>query len=177
MNDTEYLQHFGVKGMKWGVRKSPEVASARSAYKTAKKDLKNTVKYARRKSGLGIGIKSVQKNKDFQDRINKADLKVLDAKAKYAASKAKNENAANKAEFKTYKNAMQKIGIRGSYYDNASGGRATLIYDHVKVKKGKSYADAMEKKVQDTTYRQLAALVGATVITTGASFVSLMMDN
>lgn len=35
------LVHYGVKGMKWGIRKNPEVVAARAAYKKAKKDYNN----------------------------------------------------------------------------------------------------------------------------------------
>ena len=55
MNEVEeyYLQHFGVKGMKWGVRKKRDPAKAaqkqakkaeKALYKDAKRDLKNVNK-------------------------------------------------------------------------------------------------------------------------------------
>lgn len=51
MNDTEYLVHYGVKGMKWGVRKSsktssksPSLFKKSSNKKTTKKVTKKTKK-------------------------------------------------------------------------------------------------------------------------------------
>ena len=36
INEEDYLEHFGVKGMKWGVRKQ-KVLNAISEYKIARK--------------------------------------------------------------------------------------------------------------------------------------------
>ena len=38
VSKDDYLMHYGVKGMKWGHRKNPEVVAARQTYRSAKKD-------------------------------------------------------------------------------------------------------------------------------------------
>lgn len=63
MYHNEELQHYGVKGMKWGVRKKREYASLnvkRAAYKSANKQAKANMtpeeqKAARRKTALKVG--------------------------------------------------------------------------------------------------------------------------
>ncbi|MBP5597186.1 MAG: hypothetical protein J6Y02_17520, partial [Pseudobutyrivibrio sp.] len=48
--------------------------------------------------------------------------------------------------------------------DVSKGGRSTKIYNHLQVKKGKEYADRVEKKVQDTAVKEL---VGSTLVLAG----------
>ena len=40
-NNMDELQHYGVKGMKWGVRRAKEVKAVNSAYKQRKKKLES----------------------------------------------------------------------------------------------------------------------------------------
>lgn len=58
----EFLAHFGVKGMRWGVRGGKGTPSADSARSTT---VRTTVKKS--------GVKSVS-NKDLQDAINRMQL-------------------------------------------------------------------------------------------------------
>lgn len=60
---SDFLAHYGVKGMKWGVRRAAKGPSAAEAEKKA------TVKTAVRKQG----IRTVS-NKDLQDAINRMNL-------------------------------------------------------------------------------------------------------
>ena len=98
-----------------------------------------------------------------------AEMQMIDKKAKYNASKAKNESKAKKAEFNTYRKEMQKSGIVGSVADERSRGRSESMYNHMKRQKGKEYADAVQKKVQNTSIRRFvtssAIAVGGAAVT------------
>lgn len=157
------LQHHGVKGMKWGVRKKYE--PERTAYKSAKKELRTVGKEYRRKAMTGIGISRIGRAMDAEKKYNSAELKTIDAKAKLNAAKAKNSE---KAEFNTYRKEMQKSGLVGSAADANSRGRSTRLYDHIKAEKGKEYADAVQKKVQTVAVAQLAT---AATVAVGSMFV------
>lgn len=176
------LYHYGVKGMKWGQHKYyndngslNSLGKARKDYKDAKKGYKQSVKEYRKKAGWGIGIKGIQKAKSYEGKVNDADMKLLNAKAKYnAAKKGDNKEKAQKAEFETYRKAMQKSGIRDSISDTQSRGRSTRIYNSVKAQKGKAYADRMEKSVQN---RAVGTLVVTAVVGVGMMAVSAYLEN
>lgn len=165
------LCHYGVPGMKWGKRKA-SYATEKAAYKQAKKDYRQ----ARRDlnvAGYGaIGRRGLKNYKSAEKAANKAELDMIDAKAKYKAAKSKN---AGKAEAKVYRKAMQKSGLVGSAADDQSRGRSTRIYNHLKVSKGKAYADAIEKKVEKQAYVNLAA--SAAVMVGAAAIESMMLKN
>lgn len=59
----DFLAHYGVKGMKWGVRRKSAVPASSDAARKA------TVKEAVKKGG----VKAVS-NKDLQDAINRMNL-------------------------------------------------------------------------------------------------------
>lgn len=162
------LYHYGVKGMRWGHRKKYE--AERTAYKQAKKNYRQ----ARRDlsvAGYGaIGRAGIKKYKSVEKKVDKAELDMIDAKAKYKAAKSKNSE---KAEARVYRKAMQKSGIVGSAADDKYGGRSTRIYNHLKASKGKAYADSIEKRVENQAYATIAASAAVTV---GAMVVSSMLE-
>ena len=160
----EVLMHYGVPGMKWGVRKQEyrdNRASAKADYKKAKQKLKTAKKT---KTGY-IGIKGVEKFRKRQQAVEAERMNVLNKKAAYNASKKKSDKSAAKAEFNTYRRAMQSSGIRSSAADTQSGGRSTRIYDNIKTKKGKEYADKVEKSVQN---HAIGMIVGSTAAIAGS---------
>lgn len=161
-NNTDELYHYGVLGMKWGKRNSNP---AYAAYKKSKKDYRK----ARRDTivpGLtGFGIKGISKYEKAVDKRNKAEINMITAKAKYKASKAKTAEKAEKAEFKTYRKEMNKSGLVNSAADAANGGRSKRIYDEMRAKKGKAYADKVQKSLEKKYVRDL---VGGSLVLAGS---------
>lgn len=160
------LYHHGVKGMKWGVRKKPD--PTKIAYKKAKSAYRDARRDADWNSGFGFGISGIRQAKQKQDKVNKAEMDMISAKAKYKASKSKN------GEFKTYVKEMKKSGLVDSYADTQSGGRSKRLYDKLKAEKGKKYADAVQKKVED---RVVGELVGTAIVGVGLMVASAILEN
>jgi hypothetical protein len=101
------LQHYGVKGMKWGVRKAREeykkLDQAKAKYKHAKKAYDRSFGYYYQNSKQGYSLNRVnrmQNTERFKDSVR--DAKRLDkAKKEYKAQKAnvrKNAPVAAKLE-------------------------------------------------------------------------------
>lgn len=162
------LYHYGVPGMKWGVRN--DYQNEKNAYRQTKKEFKTARKNYARASRTAIGIKGLSKYRKAQSDYGKAETKMIDAKAKYNAAKSRNSE---KAEFNTYRKAMQKSGIRGSASDTANDNRSTKLYNHLKNTKGKKYADKVEKKVQNVAIGRLA---GGLAVSVGSAVVAGMLD-
>lgn len=104
---SDELMHFGVKGMKWGQRKSKYVSSldsARANYKNAKKSGKNTEEFKRAKK---VYKKEKENNKKA---INEAYNKIQDSRtltSKAASSMGLNYNNA------TYRKAAKNMVNKG----------------------------------------------------------------
>lgn len=160
---TDELYHHGVKGQRWGIRKyqNPDgsltaAGKARYNVKEAKRDYKQTLKRARN----GWGIKGIERSTKARKELENKRLNYIDAKAKKAALKSE------KKEFNTYVKEFRKTGLKGSAADEMSKGygkvgKSTSLYNHLKSKKGKAYADKVEQKVQGKLIRDIA--VGTTL--------------
>lgn len=173
------LYHYGVKGMKWGHRKKYYTSSgnlnklgqARKLYETTKQREKTALK-AVKKTSRGFGLQAIKNNDAARKVYKKASADAVNAKAQYKAAKAKNAQKAEKAEFKTYSKEMAKIGLPGSVNDANSFGKSTSVYNSLKAKKGKKYADAVLKSANR---RVNAGLATSVVTLAGLAVVESML--
>lgn len=150
-NYTDTLCHYGVVGMKWGVRKD------KTAYKSAKKEYRKASQEASRKSHTAFGAKRMLEAADAKEKAKNAYANMVVEKANYKKSGSKNPD---KAEYKSYVNSMYKYGLPGSYADKKGYSKAT--YDRLVTDKGKAYADKVLKGVQKKSIASIAT--GAAVI-------------
>lgn len=115
----DYLQHHGVKGMKWGVRRRPELSDSRrnlnslksqrnAAKKRYNKDFNSMYGYAN-KHRLGVNFGKKQ-TKEYNKRANKAynSAQAFEkANQKYKAAKKQRRNDINS----TARNIRKNSGI------------------------------------------------------------------
>ena len=167
-----YLQHFGVKGMKWGVRHDrktlpksstyKKVQSAKQQYKKAKKEWNKSYDEAYRYSAMHPIGKFTNKNKkaELDKRINDFYNKgrSLDkAKANY-----KNAKKERKTKIKSAQKEVRK-SMSGSdrwSYSMAERKRAAKYV----VDNNMSVSKAMEKVNNDTLKRASAMLAASGTI-------------
>ena len=125
---NDELEHYGIKGMKWGVRKRSDGVS-RSTYRTAKKDAKESAR-AKMYYGEGAGtrrkllnntVKSRSKDssyaKAFEDAYSKQDM----AKR---ASEARSQRHRTDVVKGTAKTAR---GVKNTLYGNPQFASATAV--------------------------------------------------
>lgn len=180
IDEGPYLAHYGVLGMKWGVRRYQNAdgsltaagrkrynkQEAKENYKKAKADIKKEQKivnnrYKKRLLAGGDEIVSDQK------RLKELKAEKRLAKADYKVAKGKNPVAA-------YGRAANKVGLRGSHAYNKDILYSEAIYSGIKKRRGKEFTDSMEKKMIKQFIGQ-GALAGAAVYA-GFKFVEGIID-
>lgn len=155
---NDELMHYGVKGMKWGVRRArPQTAvdSARANYKTAKKEYNKSFNkaYNRAVAAYSPVKKHQQANeKRWEDAANKAE-KLKEAKTEY--KKAKTER---KAQIKsTYKDIKKSASLGEKIIYNSATRKKAAQYV---VDNGMSLKEA-NAKAKTVAKRNTAAFLAA----------------
>ncbi len=152
---NDELYHFGVPGMKWGVRKKPDL---KGDYRKAKKDLKTARKNLSKGHPLGYwGTKGINEYESRLGKYRQAEYNVMSEKAKLKKSQRAKDRVYSKA-FKT--------GLPGSASDMQSNYRSKDMYNKLSKEKGKDYADKILKKRQNAL---VAELVGSAVVAAGST--------
>lgn len=182
-NNNE-LYHYGVKGMKWGRRKFynkdgnlNKRGRVFNEYANATQDRRKAYdKYRKARRNADVTVDGAVKiNKAYKDYL-KADEKVIFKKAKYAAVKAKSPDKAKKAEMRTYVKELYRRGggSGGSDADVKSGGRTTSMLKRIQAEKGKTYANKVQKKVNNIA---VSAFIGSTAVAVGQLALSYYLSS
>lgn len=159
MGNKDELCHYGVKGMRWKHHKRylndngdlNKLGKARNAYEEAK--LANKIARKNR------NVRGIENQIKAEEAYKKSDIDLILAKAKYAASKTKKGYKAQDKEFKTYTKELRKLILNdedSSFDTSEYGTRSTMLYNRLKVKKGRAYADALFSKVEDNIMNEFA---------------------
>ncbi len=127
LQDDE-LMHYGILGMKWGVRKQ----QYRSEKKFSKNQYKELYKKTHRFGKISKKTSKEDLEKYYDSRYNMTKTK---AKGKSSVSKKKN----------VYAKELWKYGKPGSYYDKKHNYESSEFYNRIKRAHGKKYADEVLK--------------------------------
>lgn len=153
--NNDYLQHYGVKGMRWGHRRNPKVEAARQKYKTAHKEYSKSFSKAYDKSIAAYSpIKKHREANDkrWDDAFKKAEVS-RNAKADYKQAKRERNTQINKTYEKLQKDTSLGEKI---FYNNATRRKAAQYI----VDNNMSVADA-RKKANKVAIRNTAIFLGA----------------
>ena len=159
---TDELYHYGVLGMRWGQRRSSPKSKARAAYRQAKRDYRKAALKSFGNDLRGFGVKGIARAQQSGNAKNMANNRRINAKIKYKTAGMKNANKAAKKEYKIYKQEMWKSGLPGSAADRDN--RSTSLYKSIKAKKGKAYADKVQKSVER---KAVASIAGTATVALG----------
>ena len=144
--EGEYLQHFGVLGMKWYVHKNPQLAYDKASAKRRKLDQKVTSAMARSVAANSKLVKAKQKAERNLSAAEKYTRKA--AKTGDDQKKAQKEAAAEKhqAKYEKVQAAIRKYELRASKAD-LKRDKATL--------KGKQWCEAMLRTFNESSMEAL----------------------
>lgn len=136
MDTQEFLAHYGVKGMQWGVRRSPkQLARAAKKFGRSRKETKDKTRYSE-------GPKNLT-NEELKERIQRMETEKryndLNSKTVSEGQKHINDVLTNVG-----KQTIQNVAA-GVTTSIAAVGAAKLLEKHLK---DKSVADTFRKKAK-----------------------------
>ena len=118
MNEVEefYLQHYGVKGMKWGVRRKRPEGVSRRTNREAKKDAKEYTK-AKMYYGEGAGTrrKLINKSVEAKAKRDPSYKKAFDAYVEGTDYAKRAQQARSERKSTDTKNTVKKTGKQVSH--------------------------------------------------------------
>ena len=179
------LYHYGVPGMKWGVRKkqygesdiSSNYKKAKAAYKTAKKDYNDAFNKYYNKSYQAYSLskkKRAANDERFADAINKANT-LTEAKKSYKTAKEARQQAiksAKETRQQAIKTTSEDIRKQASFAEK-------LVYNSATRKRAAKYvvdnnmtvADATKKAKTDAWRNTAAFVAGFAAVSIGAEYL------
>lgn len=179
------LYHYGVPGMKWGVRKkqygesdiSSDYKKAKAAYKTAKKDYNDAFNKYYNKSYQAYSLskkKRAANDERFADAINKG-IALDKAKKSYKSAKETRRQAIKSAKetrqqaIKTTSNDLRKQASFAEklVYNSATHKRAAKYV----VDNNMTVADATKKAKTDAWRNSVAFVAGLAAVSIGAEYL------
>lgn len=136
-----YLQHHGVKGMKWGVRKNRQTTQLKQTYKKDAKDARNAYKAYVKSMPKILGFRDAGlADKNAKRAYEKANAKANDSRYNYELVKSKNKGKATKQ--------LVKISGKREYdriYDELSNTNMNQDKIHEKAKNGQLKVEELLK--------------------------------
>lgn len=168
------LYHYGVPGMKWGVRKkqygesdiSSNYNKAKAAYRTAKKDYNEAFNKYYNKSHQAYSFskkKRAANDERFADAINKG-IALDKAKKSYKTAKETRQQAINTTskDLRKQANFAEKLAYNSATYKRA----AKYVVDN-----NMTVADATKKAKTDAWRNSVAFVAGLAAVSIGAEYL------
>lgn len=173
MNRNDYLQHYGVKGMKWGVRKAVKLAANSHLGRAVRTDYEMNKAQERARSeywnNRSANKQTLKRAKQDYRSLKKTDKAAAKSEYKTAKSEYKTAKKANRKEFNAKYNEYERVK-RDSYNSLNAGER--FVYGVAKNSISKAAA-----RLDSTRYGQIAKdTVKSTIDRHGDTLLSAFDD-